>query len=450
VRLRPIALAAAVAVIPLAASPPGDAALVSQVEALLARTVRADGPGAAVLIARGEQVLVRTARGRAHIELGVPLSADHVFRIASVTKIFIAASILKLAEAGKLSLDDTLGTHLPEMTAARGVTIRQLLTHSAGIPEGSRKGNDRAARIAEIGARPLAFDPGTRWSYSNSGYILLGALIEKISGQLWHDTLRQQFFDPLQLKRTRYGDNDALVLNRAAGYTTDRTRGVLNVAPLDPAVPDAAGALVSTVDDQFHWMRALVTGRAIGRASVAQMQTPSGVAPVGPTRDQYGLGVYVWQVRGQTMIGHTGQIPGFAGIVAYLPAQDVTIVALGNDDEFDARQTGRRVAAFALGKPYPDVVAVPASTRTLQALVGTYGTEPGTVRTLSIRNGQLYAQRGSGNVIPLQITADGHLHFDPDGLTYFVPVRDAAGTVVGLDYYPDGDPPAVTLPRTAG
>ena len=446
-RIPPILVAAVLAVVPLAASPAGDGAIAPQVEALLARTVRTDGPGAAVLVARGDDVIVRSARGRAQIELGVPLSADHVFRIASVTKIFTAASILKLAEAGKLSLDDPLATHLPGITAARAVTIRQLLTHSAGIPEGSWKGSDRAARIAEIGARPLAFDPGTKWSYSNSGYILLGAVIEKVTGQPWDRTLQQQFFDPLRLTHTRYGDNAALIAGRAAGYTTDAKREVRNVAAIDPAIPDAAGALISTADDLFRWMRALTTGRAIGRASFALMTTPSDAPPAAATRDRYGLGVYVWQVRGQTMIGHTGQIPGYASVVAYLPAQDVTIVALGNDDAFDARQMGRRLAAIALGNPYPDVTPVAVTAEALQALAGSYRIDDATVRTLSVQDGRLYAQRGSGNRLPLQVTADGRLHFDPDALSYFVPVRDAAGAVVRLDYFPDGEPPAQPLPR---
>jgi CubicO group peptidase (beta-lactamase class C family) len=446
VRIQLMLMAAIVAVIPLAASPADDTAIVSRVDALLARTVRSDGPGAVVLVARGDDVIVRRARGRAQIELGVPLSADHVFRIASVTKMFTAASILKLAEAGKLSLDDTLATHLPGMTEAGRVTIRQLLTHSAGIPEGPRKGTDRAARLAEIGARPLAFEPGTKWSYSNSGYILLGAVIEKVTGQAWDRTLQQQFFDPLQLTRTRYGDNAALIDGRAAGYTTEG-REVRNVVPIDSAIPDAAGALISTADDLLRWMRALTTGRAIDRASFARMIAPSDVPPAGSTRDRYGLGVYVWQVRGQLLIGHTGQIPGFASVVAYLPAQDVTIVALGNDDNFDARQMGRRLAAIAIGDPYPDVTPVAATAETMQALTGAYRIDDTTVRTLSVENGRLYAQRGSGNRLPLQITAEGRLHFDPDALSYFVPVRDAAGAVVRLDYFPDGEPPAQPLPR---
>ena len=174
------------------------------------------------------------------------------------------------------------------------------------------------------------------------------------------------------------------------------------------------------------------------------MMTPAAEI-TGPIR--YGLGVYVWTVHGDTMIGHTGQIPGFAAMVGYLPAQDVTIVALGNDDSFDARVVGRRLAAIAIGSPYPDVVPVAMAAETLQALTGQYRIDESTVRTLTVKDGRLYAQRGSGSVLPLQVTAEGRLHFDPDELTYFVPVRDPSGRVVRLDYYQDGEGPPQSLPR---
>jgi D-alanyl-D-alanine carboxypeptidase len=448
-------VAASMAMTSIVASAPSDATVARQAQALLDSAARPDGPGAVVLIARGDDVILRTARGRAQVELDVPLSPDHVFRIASVTKIFTAATILKLAEQGTLSLDDPLSTHLPGLSAAGRVTIRQLLTHSGGIPESSanaagsaRRGTDRASRIAEIGSRPLAFEPGSRWSYSNAGYILLGALIERLTGGPWAAAMQQSFFEPLRLSHTGYGDTAAIVRGRAAGYTTDGPGHVVrNVDAPDAGVPDAAGALVSTADDLLRWMRALTQGRAIASVSYRWMVTASDVPPAAPTRDRYGLGVYVWSIRGAAVIGHTGQIPGFASVVAYVPDRDVTIVALANDDNFDARLMGRRLAAIALGSPFAVPVAVTAPRDTLQALTGVYRVDETTTRTLTVREGRLYGQRGSGNVIPLQITAAGHLHFDPDFLSYFVPVRDAIGRVIALEYFQDGEGPAQTLPR---
>ena len=146
------------------------------------------------------------------------------------------------------------------------------------------------------------------------------------------------------------------------------------------------------------------------------------------------------------MIGHIGQINGFAAVLAYLPSRDIIIVALSNDDNFDAQNFGRRLAAIALSRPYPIVVGVPIATDDLKAFSGAYQEGPA-VRLLLSKDGKLYTRRGSGNIVPLQMTADGQLHFVPDELSYFVPVRDSAGSVVRLDNYEHGEGPPRPLPR---
>lgn len=413
---------------------------------------RVNAPGLAVFIAKGDHVLYRAARGRADIELDAPASPDHVFQIASITKIYTAATIVKLADAGALSLDDPLSKHLDGFPHAGRVTLRQLLNHTAGVsdivrspqPGFSRRDVDTETRIADIRDRPLDFEPGTRWAYSNSGYVLLGAVIEKITGESWHAAVRSQLLQPLGLTRTYYADARVVIPGRVSGYTTEH--GVVTNAPyISMSTPAAAGGLASTVDDLHRFMRALATGKAIGAAGFGQMIQP---APVRASASyDYGLGLYLWSVRGTRMIGHTGQINGFASMVGYLPEHDVTVVVLANDDTFDARTFGRRLAAIALGEPYPDVVATERSVDELHALTGTYGDDPATARTLTMKDGVLHAQRGTGNVVPLQVTAEERLHFVPDELSYFVPVRDTEGRVERLDYYENGDGPAQALPK---
>ncbi len=440
------------------ATPRGDAAIANQAGAMLKAATAAGRPGIAVLVARGDAILYRGAVGAANIELGVPLRTDQVFDIASVTKMFTAALVFKLSEAGKLSLDDPLARYLPDFPNAGAVTLRQLLTHTAGIsditPPGAvqpgfmRRDVDTATLVAEIAKRPAAFAPGTAQAYSNAGYILLGAVVEKVTGEPWHVAMQEQLFGPLGLAHTGYGIASAVLPGRVAGYTTDTPDHRVRNAPfISLSIPAAAGGLVSTVDDLRLWMRALAAGRVVGDAGYRQMVMPAmpgGTMPAHP----YGMGMYVWKVRGETMIGHTGQIDGFAAILAYLPSRDVTIVALGNDDNFDAQNFGRRLAAIALGKPYPTVVGVPIPAADLSALAGSYQEGP-VVRTLSVRDGRLYAQRGKGNVVPMQMAADGQLHFVPDELSYFVPVRDSSGAIVRLDYYDHGDGPPRALPRIA-
>jgi D-alanyl-D-alanine carboxypeptidase len=446
-------LGVAVSIVLLTAAPSTTAQdeIASGARGLLERTVREDGPGAVFLVGKGDTIVYTGTRGRGHIELAVPLQAGHVFRIASITKMFVAASVLKLAESGALSLDEPLGRRLPEIREGNRITIRQVLNHTSGISDTVQESErsltprayDRFARVAAIGQRPLDFAPGSIWRYSNAGYIVLGALVERITGTSWHVALAQLFFDRLALRHTGYADAGTLRSGRVAGYTTAAGQ-VRNVEFISPTIPDGAGGLVSTADDLFRWCRALAGGRVISRESLRQMMAP---APETHGSIRYGLGVYVWTVRGETMIGHTGQIPGFAAMVGYLPAHDVTIVALGNDDSFDARVAGRRLAAISIGRPYPDVAPVAVSAEELQALTGQYRIDEATVRTLSMKDGRLYAQRGNGAVLPLQVTADGRLHFDPDELSYFVPVREQSGRVVRLDYYQDAEGPAQPLPR---
>jgi D-alanyl-D-alanine carboxypeptidase len=449
---RQTAVAAAVSILVTAApSTIAEDTVASRVRSLLERTVREDRPGAVFLVARGDTITYTGARGRGHIELGVPLQAGHVFRIASITKMFVAASVLKLADSGAVSLDELVARRLPEIAAGRAMTVRQLLNHTAGVSDKAQesersltsRGYDRFARVAAIGQRPLDFSPGSEWRYSNAGYIVLAALVERITGAPWHVTLDQQFFGRLGLQHTGFADAATLWPGRVAGYTTGDGQ-VRNVEFISPIIPDGAGGLVSTAGDLFRWCRALADGRVISRESVRQMMTPAAETN-GAMR--YGLGVYIWTVRGATMVGHTGQIPGFAAMVGYLPAHDVTIVALGNDDAFDARVVGRRLAAIGIGTPYPDVAPVTVAAEALQALTGRYRIDEATVRTLTVKDGRLYAQRGNGSVLPLQVTADGHLHFEPDELSYFVPVRDPSGRVVRLDYYQDGEGPAQPLRR---
>jgi CubicO group peptidase (beta-lactamase class C family) len=369
---------------------------------------------------------------------------------------FTAATVVKLAELGKLSLDDSLAKYFPDFPNASHIKLRELLNHTAGIsditndpqPGFTKRDVDTAALIAEIRKRPPAFAPGTRWAYSNAGYILLGAVVEKVTGQSWHVALQKDLLEPAGLKQIRYGDNAVLILGRVAGYTTDNpSHRIDNASFISMSIPAAAGGLVSTADDLVHWMRALTGGRVVSHEGFQQMITPVPELPGVSPAHQYGMGMYIWRVRGSKMVGHTGQIDGFTSAVTYLPKQDITVVVLANNDNFDAQTMCRRLAAIALGEPYPDPLAVMPSDEMLLALEGEYRIDEAAVETLSIKDHQLYAQRGHRNIIPLQMTAGQQLHFVPDELSYFVPARDSSGKVTRLDYFEGGDAPPKPLPR---
>lgn len=445
-----------------AAQQVSDSVVAEQAKAALQRAVPDErGPGAVVVIAKGDskgdRLVFQGARGQAQLELGVPLAANQVFRIASITKIFTAATVVNLADHRRLSLDDKLARYLPQIPNADRITLRQLLNHTAGVsdvasnpqPGMTWRRMDMAAQVAEIAKRKPAFEPGTRWAYSNAGYILLGAVIEKAAREPWQEAVWAYAAKAGGQYRIRYGDDAALMPGRVAGYSTDHPdHHVENAAFISSSVPASAGGFVASADDLARWMRAFALGDVVNPRSVRMMTTPA--QAVEPPAHPYGLGLYLWRLQGSEMIGHTGQINGFASALAYLPKEDITVVVLANDDNFDARTMARRLAAIALGKPYADPVGVTPSADTLKALAGAYRIDDKTLETLSVKDGRLYAQRSGHNLVPLQLTADGKLYFVPDELSYFVPVRDAGGKVTRLDYFDGGDEPAQAMPRTEG
>ncbi len=451
----PAALCTVLLVAPAPAwAQPSPATIARDADAAMAAMIDPKGSGAVVLIAQGDMVLYRKARGLADIELGVPLSADQIFRIASITKSFTAALLVQMAARGEVSLDALVARYLPDTALDPRITLRQLLNHTAGVSERDTVpqppfGDGEvpvAEQVRRIAARPLAFEPGTAQRYSNAGYILLAAVIEKVTGQSWDEAMRTQLFAPLGLTGTAYDRPGAIIAGRVNGYTSEKD-ALRNAEPFNLSIPKTAGSLHSTAADLLRWMRALSQGKVVGTAGFAEMSRPA-LASVG-TQERYGLGLYRWQVRGQDAIGHTGQINGFASALFYLPTEDMTIVVLANNDNFDAQTLARRMAAIVIGKPYPlpRTSAVPAGS--LAPLAGTYGEDPATARTIAVQDGKLVISRPNRNGIPAVLGSDGALRFVPDELSYFLPVRDAAGAVIRLDYFARGEGPALPLARVA-
>jgi CubicO group peptidase (beta-lactamase class C family) len=327
---------------------------------------------AADLIARKESAgfaigieqngIVRLARGYgyANLEDGTRVTEHTVFRIGSVTKQFTAAAILLLAEDGKLSLDDRLAKYLPTFPRGGEVTLRQLLTHTSGIrnytgyPDFLKGQSPRALTGDEMiayiaGATPAYdFDPGTGWSYSNSGYLLLGIVVEKGSGQPLAQVLRTRIFEPLGLRDTRLDDLAEIVPGRASGYdkAAASPTGFANAGFIAMEVAAGAGAIRSTVGDLLKWNDALLGGKLLKPASLRMMLEPArlidgrlaSAARAGPAAaaatseppSNYGFGITTGEQKGRRTIGHGGSINGFNASLTSYPDQKVTIVVLTN------------------------------------------------------------------------------------------------------------------------
>jgi len=239
---------------------PTNEALAAKVDAIAANFLTQPGAaGLSIAIARGDEIIVNKAYGFADVELNVPADAETMFRIGSVTKQFTAALIMKFIEQGKLSLDDTLATLLPEFhDYADAVTLRQLLNHTSGIKSYTDLGPEwwksscievtHQEMIDSVKDHPLQFTPGEKWEYSNTGYYLLGMIIEKAGGHVYADALRNEIFEPLNMQRSQYDSNREVIKNRARGYTLEEEK-LVNAHPLGMSQPGAAGGIISTAGD---------------------------------------------------------------------------------------------------------------------------------------------------------------------------------------------------------
>lgn len=427
-----------------------------EIDALLVRSFPEDAPGVAVLVARGDTVIYRSARGRADIEAGVPLKPEDRFRIGSVTKQFAAAGVLKLVEAGKVKLDDPLSKYVPGYPDGDKITVLQLLNHTSGVKSytgipghmaGPIRNDLTTAQLIDVFKdHPVDFAPGMQWAYNNSGYVLVGAVIEAASGQPWHEYLRTAFFEPLGMRDTGYGHDPAVIAKQVNGYTHDGTKPV-PAMPLSMTQPHAAGALVSNVDDLLRWNRALHEGRVLKSETYRRMITPEGKA----VDARYGFGLGADTVRGQPQLQHGGGIFGFSSFLAYLPGPDISVVVLENDDAYPGRERSealaRRLAAIALGNPYPAPIAVPVEAAALQAAEGVYRFPSDVVRTLRVVDGRLTAQRTGGNrstLVPIE--TDDFLY--EDGFNRLKLERDAQGRITGMRFFANGEGEGVVGLRT--
>jgi D-alanyl-D-alanine carboxypeptidase len=363
------------------AGPEQSADLAARLDRIFAEAYPATGPGAAVIVVRDGKPILRKGYGLANVELSVPIAPEMVFRIGSVTKQFTAGAILKLVEAGKVSLSDEIGRFLPDFpTRGTRVTVEQLLTHTSGIksvtgmpswPPRMREDWTLAQLIAFFQNEPFDFEPGTKWKYNNSGYHLLGAIIEKVSGKKYEDFVAEAIFRPLGLERTRYGSDAPIIPGRVEGY--QRTPGgIVNAPYLSMTQPYAAGGLVSTVDDLARWQAALDKDGFLSAESRRRMWTP--VALPDGTATRYGFGWGIWSYEGHAVVEHGGAINGFVSANMRWPDDHVYVAVLSNatGPGRDPRMLALRAASLVVGVPADDRKAATLAPAALDRLVGTY------------------------------------------------------------------------------
>jgi CubicO group peptidase (beta-lactamase class C family) len=291
-------------------------------------------PGVALAVVRGGKVIKEQGYGLASVELNVTVTPDTVFEIGSLSKQITAAAIMLLVEDGRLALDDPIAKYLPETPEAwSGVTIRHLLTHTSGIRNYTGltgfELTERLKRdefIRRIGVHPLNFNPGEAHSYGNSGYSLLGYVIEAVTGKSYWDFVGERIFRPLGMTATTDRDPRRIVMNRAVGY--EWTDGRLAGRDYDLTDIFSAGAIVSTVRDLVKWEAALAGGRVLKGPSLEQIWTP--VRLNNGKTYPYGFGWYIETLRDRRVIRHTGHTAGFSASLARYPDDQLTVIVLTN------------------------------------------------------------------------------------------------------------------------
>ena len=335
--------------------------------------------GTVAVVVRGNDTLLFEAYGKANVEWDVPMPADAMFEIGSVTKQFTAAAILQLRDEGKLSLDDEIREWLPDFdTRGNRVTVRRLLDHTSGMmgltemPEFDRHASNpdfpRDSAFALINRYPFQFPTGTAQMYNNSAYWLAGLIIEEASGMTYGDYVEQRIFEPLGMTRSTYCDSGENVPRRANGYVVYND-GAIRRAPTNPHtwMPFAAGSLCSTAGDLVTWVRALHGGEVLSPRSYREMTTPSTLSDGTPLR--YGLGIAVQEdSRGLPYIGHGGRVTGFEAETRWYPDAQLAVVVLMNNGG-GAGDVAGELAAELLPWQRPTVAAFSGDAA---PLVGTY------------------------------------------------------------------------------
>ncbi|MGE0129809.1 MAG: serine hydrolase [Blastocatellales bacterium] len=402
------------------------APITSKLDEYLSAAAKQGFTGSA-LVARDGKVIFSKGYGMANAEWDIPNTPQTKFRLGSITKQFAAASILLLQERGKLSVQDSVCKYVENCPAAwSGITIHHLLTHTSGIPNFTSFPDypktmmipvTMESLIARFKDRPLDFKIGEKMSYSNSGYVLLGHIIEKAAGESYENFLQKNILDPLKMANTGYDHHDKILKNRATGYSLNRGKRI-NSLHIDMTIPHAAGAMYSTVEDLLAWNEALFSDKLLSAKSREAMMTVD--------KNNYAYGLVVNQQHNRRMVSHGGGINGFATFLARFPEEKVTVVVLRNAD-YGSPNPGKvssDMAAILFGEKYEiprERVAIRIDPKILDAYVGQYELTPNFIITMT----------REGDSLMTQATGQPKFEIFPESETkFFLKVVDAQVTFV--------------------
>lgn len=350
-----------------------------------------------VMIAKGGNVLIDKGYGYKNFQAKTSNDANTIFQIGSITKQFTSTIILKLAEQGKLSLTDKLSKYFPDFPNADKVTIENLLSHTSGIYNYTNdtsfmmheveKPFNRQMLFAMIKDKPLEFEPGSKFSYSNSGYLLLGYIIEKVTGKKYEQLVRTQIFGPLGMTHSGFDFTHLKNPDKATGYNEIKGGSATKSPIVDSSVSFSAGAIFSTVNDLHKWDESLTTEKILKTSSIANAFTPR--------QSKYGLGWGIDSFHGKRVIAHNGGINGFLSHNSIIPSDTVCITFLSNVETAQIGQITNDVMTIIYDLPFkPKEVPkeITVDSNILRQYVGEYELAPTFKITVRLVNGSLKAQ----------------------------------------------------------
>ena len=398
-----------------------------------------------VLVVDGDRILLDKGFGMADLEWGNANAPDVKFRLGSLTKQFTAALVLLLQEDGKLKISDPVSKYLPDAPKTwEKITLANLLGHTSGIPSftglkefavWSMSPHTPEEELALFRDKPLNFEPGSKFEYSNSNFEVLGVVIEKVSGKKYGDLLRERIFDPLGMKDSGLDTDELILPKRAQGYMPGK--GGLELARSESmTVPWAAGSIYSTTGDLLKWEHGLFGGKVLSADSLKAMTTPG--------KGDYGLGVGVADKDGLKEVSHGGGIEGFNTNLIYVPERRIAVVVLSNVNGSAPGIMGDQLLDVVLGKPVTlanERKAVPIAREELAKFVGVYDLDPTFSITFAIAGDALTAQGTGQPAFPLMYVGvkDGHPRFFLTQVNAEIEfVTDASGGIASMVLHQGG------------
>lgn len=413
----------------------GSSSTVNDLDKILNDRFPANEPGAAVLVIEKGKVLLRKGYGMANMESQQPVKPDMIFRIGSITKQFTSTAILKLAEQGKISLADDITKYLPDFKYPYKVTIEHLLNHTSGIKsytslqdimstEGKKKSMTVTEMMKVIQEQPADFQPGEQFLYNNSGYFLLGAIIEKVTGTTYKDYIARTFFKPLGMKSSFVDDAQSLP-KATTGYVRVSDKDFREADYVHSSIPYSAGSIYSTVDDLWKWNQAVFTNKLVEKISLEKAWASTNLN--NGQVESYGYGWQLGRVDGTKAIGHGGGIDGFVSFEMYIPERQIYVAILSNN-----MTSAPEDLAYALVERVDGNTSKPAplamDEKTLDSYTGVYTINKNEERIISRKDNQLYSQRTGGNKFEIYPYAEDRFAFSESNseIQFF---RDATGTI---------------------